>query len=123
VRGGTIQAGEDLDVKMYNIAAVCGWMLETDDGLVYGVRLEFIGPDDKFGGNNELTFFVIITGDQGQELTRSVKQIIWPIEPKSNYNIACNTDQGKFMFDTPVAAAAIYDIHVYVEGSANSGMP
>ena len=116
VRGGTIQAGEDLDVKMYNICAVLGWGLETDDGSVHFVRLEFWGPDD-MGGNNELEFFVIITGDSGQEIARSSKQITWPIEPNSDYNLP----NEKFTFNHPVQAEDIYDIHVYVEGSANSG--
>jgi hypothetical protein len=117
VRGGTIQAGMDNDVKMYDIAAVNGWMLETDTGLVSGVRLALIAHVDDFGGDNELEYWVIITGDVGQELTRSYKQIMFPIQPHTDYNLPNEA----FIFDTPVLAEDIYDIHVYVEGSANSG--
>ena len=114
VRGGTIQAGEDLDVKLYDLAVVNGWGLETDNGLVSFVRLGLFGLPDP-GSGNEMTVFVVITGDVGQKLTGGRYDHDWGTSPITEL------PDIKIYFDSPVLAADIYDIHVYIEGSANSG--
>jgi hypothetical protein len=116
VQGGTIQAGADLDVKMYDVAAVCGWGLETDTGMVHFVRMEFAGVTEP-GGGNELTFFVAVTDSCGDVISTGSYAKTWPGEPTSNYTIPCTM----ITLTPPVRACDIYDIHVYVEGSANSG--
>lgn len=116
VQGGTIQAGADYDLAMYSVAEVCGWGLETDTGLVSFVRISFNAPNP-VGGDNELSYFVQITNAAHDVIATSSKNIVFPVQPVSNYNLTCEV----FNFNVPVKACDIADIHVFVEGSANSG--
>jgi hypothetical protein len=102
VNGGTIQAGSDTtlvcDADGVN---VLGWGLETDDGLVYSVRIGGIDP-----ACSGADMFANITGDVGQVLTKA-----------GGAQIA--TGEVTLQFATPKPAAAIYDIHVFIEGGTS----
>lgn len=99
VNGGTIQAGEDLDLVCDSDGVnVEGWGLETDTGLVSFVRIGNIWADC-VGAD----MFANITGTGGVELTEA-----GPVTIDDSTEV--------LTFDTPVLASAIEDIHVFIEG-------
>jgi hypothetical protein len=99
VNGGTIQAGSDVDLVCDSDGVkVEGWGLETDDGLVSFVRVGNIWADC-----NGAEMFANITGSGGSVLTKTVPVTIDDTIERLN-------------FITPVQAAAIEDIHIFIEG-------
>ena len=99
VNGGTIQAGEDLDLVCDSDGVrVEGWGLETDDGMVSFVRIGNIWADC-VGAD----LFANITGAGGAELTEAGP-------------VTIDDTIETLTFDTPVPAVAIEDIHVFIEG-------
>jgi hypothetical protein len=99
VNGGTIQAGQDLDLVCDSDGVrVEGWGLETDDGMVSFVRIGNIWADC-IGAD----LLANITGAGGVELTEA-----GPVTIDDSIEI--------LTFDTPVPAVAIEDIHVFIEG-------
>ena len=123
VRGGTIQAGADYDLKMYNIAEVWEWGLNCETGLVEYVKMGFGGVDLPVGGDNALTFCVAITDDVGGVIQKDSITLTWPYQPESDYRIPGSyyTDPITIPLCPPVPACDITDIEVYVYGTANSG--
>jgi hypothetical protein len=99
VNGGTIQAGEDTDLVCDSDGVrVLGWGLETDTGLVSFVRVGNIWADC-VGAD----MFANITGAGSVELTEA-----GPVTIDDSEEI--------LTFDTPVQAALIEDIHIFIEG-------
>jgi hypothetical protein len=99
VNGGTIQAGEDTTLACdTDGVAVAGWGLETDTGLVNNVRISGIATAC-FGAD----LFANITGGPAIELTEA--------GPVTIDNVT-----ETLAFDTPVSAASIQDIHLFIEG-------
>ena len=99
VNGGTIQAGQDLDLVCDSDGVrVEGWGLETDDGMVSFVRIGNIWADC-VGAD----LFARITGAGGVKLTEA-----GPVTIDDTIEV--------LNFDTPVLASAIEDIHVFIEG-------
>jgi hypothetical protein len=113
VNGGTIQAGEDTNLVCTEQANVLGWGLETDDGLVYSVR---IGVNDDCVGN---AIFVSIT-ETGTEIASGSLD---PIPAGGN----CDPDPAgqvcvRIPF-TPQPAEDITDIHIFIEGPGGTPDP
>lgn len=103
VNGGTIQAGADTDLVCDSDGVrVEGWGLETDDGLVYNVRIGNIWADC-VGAE----IFANITGAGGTELTEAGP-------------VTIDDTIETLTFDDPVAAEAIEDIHIFIEGPSAS---
>ena len=115
VQGGTIQAGEDLDLECDEDGVyVAGWGLETDDGLVYFVRI--YGIDD---GCSSCDMFVVITDINHDKIAKFSVHI--PDDSATNpKDWDTSTDVGvKIPFNPPIPAVDIYDIEVFIEGSCN----
>jgi len=111
VDGGTIQSGGDTSLKCDTDGVnVVGWGLETDTGLVDAVRIHnidinCIGAD----------IWAIIT-HAGTEIARGSATI----PPDTNSNPDNDGDTGdvgvRLIFDSPVQAAEITDIEIFIEG-------
>jgi hypothetical protein len=102
VNGGAIQAGSDTSLWCDPDGVfVAGWGLETDDGLVYSVRIG--GIEGSCFGND---LFANITAAGGVTLTKATA--VNPI----------NATEEVLTFVTPQLASAIEDIHVFIEGPA-----
>ncbi len=119
VQGGTIQAGADYDLKLYDIAEVAGWGYECDDGLVHFVRLGLAEAQLPVGMGNEFTVFVQVTDKDHNVITCGQKSFDFNGPPP----VTIPTSIAPFIveFDEPVPPCQIYDLHVVIEGSANSG--
>ncbi|HLF61354.1 MAG TPA: hypothetical protein VI980_09270 [Acidimicrobiia bacterium] len=107
VNGGAIQAGEDLTLFCDpDGVQVRGWGLETNDGLVYFVRIG--GIADACQGN---AIFVRVT--DGGVLVASGS-----VDPLT----AAHTGAGQVVVPIPggYPAANINDLHVFIEGPNGS---
>ena len=110
VDGGTIQAGSDTDLQCDEDGVdVAGWMLETDDGLVYGVRIHNIDPACS---SNDL--FVNITKD-GVKIAGGSAHI--PADGSGDDNDTDGGEVGVKVKFTPQPAEDITDIEVFIEGA------
>lgn len=110
VDGGTIQAGSDTDLQCDEDGVrVDGWGLETDDGLVYFVRIHDI--DDDCSSND---LFVNIT-DEGVKVAEGSAHI-----PDDGTGEDDDPDTGqvgvKVYLDPDPAAEDVTDIEVFIEG-------
>jgi hypothetical protein len=113
VDGGTIQSGGDTSLKCDTDGVrVDGWGLETDDGSVHFVRIHDIHTNC-IGAD----MWVIIT-QAGSEIARGSATI--PADTNSAPDNDPDTgDVGlKINLNTPVQAADITDIEIYIEGSS-----
>jgi hypothetical protein len=105
VMGGTIQAGEDLDLICDEDGIrVAGWGLETDDGLVYSIRFCDVDADCC-----DCELFVRVTGSDGSFIDGG-----W-----SKATIPSGGGCVRVTLRNPIPAADIYDLHVYIEGACN----
>jgi len=107
VNGGAIQAGEDLTLTCDSDGVqVLGWGLETDDGLVYSVRIG--GIADTCQGN---ALFVRVT-DGGVSVASGNVDPLLP----------AHTGAGQVVVSIPggYPAALIDDLHVFIEGPSGS---
>lgn len=121
VNGGTIQAGSDTDLQCDEGAVrVDGWMLETDTGMVIGVRIHDI---DEACSSNDL--FVNITNN-GNKISEGVKKgwvsgdppgVHIPNDADADDNDTDANEVGvKVYLNPPVQAVDITDIEVFIEG-------
>lgn len=110
VDGGTIQAGSDTDLQCDEDGVrVDGWGLETDDGLVYSVRIHDI--DDDCSSND---LFVNIT-DGGVKVAEGSAHI--PNDGAAEDNDPDSGEVGVRVDISPdYAAEDITDIEVFIEG-------
>ncbi len=107
VNGGTIQAGEDLDLTCDpDGVQVDGWGLESNTGLVNRVRI--VGISDACQGN---ALFVKVTSN-GSIIGSGSVDPLGSANTGGGGQVAVNFN--------PVAAASITDIHVYIEGPAGA---
>jgi len=109
VDGGTIQAGSDTDLTCDDSGVrVDGWGLETDDGLVYFVRIHDIAP-----ACTGADMFVNITSNNVKIAGGSATI------PADGFAADDDPDGGqvgvKISFP-PQSAASITDIEVFIEG-------
>jgi hypothetical protein len=113
VEGGTIQAGSDTDLRCdTDGVAVDGWGLETDNGLVYFVRIHNISPACEC-----CDIFVNIT-DGGVKVAGGSAHI--PADGDADDNDPDADQVGvKINFDPPVSAEDITDIEVFIEGQCH----
>ncbi len=112
VDGGTIQAGEDLSLTCDpDGVQVLGWGLETDDGTVLNVRIGGIHADCV--GN---AIFVNITDGAATVIAQGGVQ-----KPPGGPGIT--GDQITIPLNPDPQAAAIEDIHVFIEGPAGAVSP
>jgi hypothetical protein len=107
VNGGAIQAGEDVtlicDPDGVNVR---GWGLETDDGMVYSVRVG--GIADACQGNS---IFVRVTDGGVTVASGSVEELT-----------VAHTGVGQVTVSIPggYPAVAIDDLHVFIEGPSGN---
>jgi hypothetical protein len=113
VQGGTIQAGADFDVKLYNLAETAGWGLNPDDGTVSYVTLGLYGVTDP-GSGNKIRVYVNITNKTHDIIAQGMKEYTFT-------GTIGNIPSLTVDFNHPVKACDIWDLHVFIEGSANSG--
>ncbi len=118
VNGGTIQAGSDTDLQCDEDGIdVVGWMLETDDGLVYGVRIHNIDPACI---GNDLFVNITGTGTPIVPNTTIIAQGSATIPPDTNAAPDNDPDSGqvgvKVHLNPDPAAVDITDIEVFIEG-------
>ncbi len=120
VEGGTIQAGSDTDLQCDDGGVdVDGWGLETDDGLVYFVRIHNIDPACS---SNDLFVNITGTGTPIVANTNIIAQGSSHIpddgavtDPKDN-DPDPNEIGVKVSLNPPVKAVDITDIEVFIEG-------
>ena len=100
VNGGTIQAGADTDVTCTGQANVAGWGLETNDGTVHFVRINY---NSLCAGND---MFVVVTHN-GTKIASA--------DTKPTHLDA--SGQVKLDFAAPYPLAIdITDLEVFIEG-------
>jgi hypothetical protein len=106
VNGGTIQAGSDVTLTCTSSANVDGWGLETSDGLVYTVRVTY---DPACAGND---MFIVVT-EGGVAVADASKQ---PLDNSGSTGNLPLTVLGSSTTANPRSAAAITDVHIFIEG-------
>ena len=110
VEGGTIQAGSDTDLRCDTTGVrVDGWGLETDDGLVYNVRIHDI--DAACAGDD---LFVNIT-KWGTKIAGGSAEPI-PADGAVGDNDPDLNELGVKVSFTPQLAKDITDIEIFIEG-------
>ena len=111
VEGGTIQAGSDTELRCdTNGVRVDGWGLETDDGLVYFVRIHDINAACE--GDD---MFVNITKD-GTKIAGGSATLPPDTDTKPVDDDPDSGDLGVKVSFTPQPAEDITDIEIFIEG-------
>lgn len=101
VGGGVIQGGTDFDLTCTDEVDVLGWGFESDDGLVYFVRL---GPVDAACDGSDMWVQVY---DNGSQLLGKGSATLDSMTNPSGYKVNLNT---------PVPPQNIGSINVVIEG-------
>lgn len=115
VNGGTIQAGQDVDLRCDpNGVTVRGWGLEQSTGEVHTVRVGRIDEEcwnsNQYGpGNEQMIFGNILDGD-GNVLTETAPKIV-------------TMDTETLTFDTPQQAVDIDGLELFIEGPEGERNP
>jgi hypothetical protein len=102
VGGGVIQAGTDGDLTCDDQVDVLGWGFESDDGLVYFVRIGDVDP-----ACDGATMFVQVHDNGGLLLADGEASLDSTTVPPGGYSIS---------LDTPTPPQNIGSVTVVIEG-------
>ena len=119
VRGGTIQAGLDEDLALFEDVQVREWILGRDCASVVGVRMHLMGATEVDFVNEDQWFTVHVCITNNGTVIREGSMTL------SKHNLT-PTATGWWYPDVVVnfarvPACQITDIHIVIEGSVNSG--
>lgn len=100
VGGGVIQAGTDDDLTCDDQVDVLGWGFESDDGLVYFVRIGDVDP-----ACDDATMFVDVLDNGGSSLGKGKVELDSTLNPSYKVNL-----------DSPTPPQNIGAVTIVLEG-------